>query len=242
MKLIVLYLIKTHQIYLFLLLIISIERSIDMKEISTRFKHFGFILLILVLSLVWEGNLKAECKYTFCSCCEESVAYTIYYVNGDSVAGNIITSQHGCTTSAVFNAISGVSYYVLNDNGCPFPVFFTGCFCDTGTQKIKLPCCSDEDRRNMNDNIIPKEFKLFQNFPNPFNPTTKIQYTIPYESHVKLIIYDVNGKKIQTIVDKTIDAGNHEIFWDAKNVSSGVYFYKIEAGTFTDEKKMVVVK
>jgi len=94
---------------------------------------------------------------------------------------------------------------------------------------------------------IPKTFNLEQNFPNPFNPTTAIQYHIPFDSHVKLIIYDLLGHEVSTIVDENKVIGNHIIQWNGKDnlgqvVSGGIYFYKLQAGEFTRTRKMVLLK
>ncbi|MCX6152014.1 MAG: PKD domain-containing protein [Ignavibacteriales bacterium] len=93
----------------------------------------------------------------------------------------------------------------------------------------------------------PKEFFLKQNFPNPFNPTTIIKYSIPQEQHVKIIVYDINGKEVSELVNSKQSAGTYEIAWDGKNrfgnsVSSGVYFYSINSGSFTQTRKMVLMR
>ena len=89
---------------------------------------------------------------------------------------------------------------------------------------------------------IPKVFALHQNYPNPFNPVTKIKFDLPKGSFVKITVYDITGKVVDIIVNSYLMAGYQEATFDAVNLASGVYFYKIEAGSFTDEKKMVVVK
>ena len=92
--------------------------------------------------------------------------------------------------------------------------------------------------------IIPNNFILYQNYPNPFNPSTVISYQLSVASDVKLNIYDILGRKITTLIDKTIPAGKHEIKFDASkyNLSSGVYFYQIKVGTFITTQKMVLLK
>lgn len=94
---------------------------------------------------------------------------------------------------------------------------------------------------------LPKEFSLVQNHPNPFNPTTKIAYKLPKAEHVNLAIYNVLGQKIRVLVNERKDAGSYDIVWDGKDdlgheVSAGSYLYKIQAGNFTDMKKMLFVK
>ena len=89
---------------------------------------------------------------------------------------------------------------------------------------------------------IPKEFDLFQNYPNPFNPTTSIRYDVPKSSHVSIMIYDVTGKTVETLVEQQLEAGSYEATWDASKYSSGVYFYKITAADFSSVKRMVLLK
>jgi hypothetical protein len=93
-----------------------------------------------------------------------------------------------------------------------------------------------------NNQSIVKEFRLEQNYPNPFNPTTTINYALPKESIVTIKVYDITGKEILTLVNGKQSAGNKEVVFDATNLPSGVYFYTIKAGAFSDTKKMVLVK
>jgi hypothetical protein len=95
---------------------------------------------------------------------------------------------------------------------------------------------------------LPKAYSLAQNFPNPFNPSTRIQFALPAKGHVSLKIYDVAGRLVKTLQDGVMDAGSHELTWDGsnnlgKNVASGVYFYKINAGdNYENMKKMVLLR
>lgn len=88
----------------------------------------------------------------------------------------------------------------------------------------------------------PNNYSLEQNYPNPFNPVTTIQYSIPEKSHVKLIVYDILGRNISTLVDEVQYAGIYKIDFNANNLSSGVYFYRIEAGNYSETKRMVLLK
>jgi len=91
-------------------------------------------------------------------------------------------------------------------------------------------------------NIISEFFSLKQNYPNPFNPVTNIEISIPKTSFVKLVIYDIQGREIETLVNSELKAGGYKIDWDASNYPSGVYFYSISAGEFKETKKMILVK
>ena len=90
------------------------------------------------------------------------------------------------------------------------------------------------------DNI--DRFDLFQNYPNPFNPSTKIKFSIPEKSYVTLKIYNSIGTEIETLLDEDKPAGSYDINWNATNLPSGIYFYKIQAGDFTKTNKMVLIK
>ncbi|MBN2105438.1 T9SS type A sorting domain-containing protein [bacterium] len=94
---------------------------------------------------------------------------------------------------------------------------------------------------------IPADFALNQNYPNPFNPQTSISYALPKTSDVKLVISNIHGQVIRVLVNKTVEAGNHEVIWDGTNqfgdkVATGVYFYQISAGSFKELRKMILVQ
>ncbi len=89
---------------------------------------------------------------------------------------------------------------------------------------------------------IPIEYSLSQNFPNPFNPATTIKYQIPELSFVTIKVYDVLGSEIETLVNEENQFGIYEITWYAENLPSGVYFYRLQADSFVETKKMVLMK
>jgi hypothetical protein len=92
---------------------------------------------------------------------------------------------------------------------------------------------------------VPEKFALYNNFPNPFNPVTKIKFDIPNitgNKNVKLVIYDLLGKQAAILVNQELKAGKYVADWDALNYPSGVYFYKITAGEFSETRKMILVK
>jgi hypothetical protein len=89
---------------------------------------------------------------------------------------------------------------------------------------------------------LPVDYYLSQNFPNPFNPTTTIKFEIPERSFVALKVYDVLGNEIATLINEEKPAGSYEITFDGSDLTSGIYFYKIQAGSFVEIKKMVLLK
>ncbi|MCB0732916.1 MAG: T9SS type A sorting domain-containing protein, partial [Ignavibacteriae bacterium] len=112
------------------------------------------------------------------------------------------------------------------------------------------------------DNSIKKEFTLSQNYPNPFNPSTTIEYTIPSASvilseaknikdfssrapqndNMKLIVYDVLGREVATLVNQHQKPGNYSIQFDGSNLASGIYYYQLKIGSFIQTKKMILLK
>ena len=89
---------------------------------------------------------------------------------------------------------------------------------------------------------LPSEFRLAQNYPNPFNPTTSITFDMPAAGNVELKIYDILGKEVTTLVSGNMNAGTHVVPFDASTLASGVYIYKLTSGSFSDSKKMVLIK
>ena len=89
---------------------------------------------------------------------------------------------------------------------------------------------------------LQKEFALYSNYPNPFNPSTKIKFSVPQLSKVVIKVYDSLGKEIVTLVDEEKPAGNYEVEFDGKNLTSGIYFYKLILGRFTQTKKMILLR
>ncbi|MBP1682890.1 MAG: 5'-Nucleotidase domain protein, partial [Ignavibacteriaceae bacterium] len=88
----------------------------------------------------------------------------------------------------------------------------------------------------------PENYSLDQNYPNPFNPSTTIKFRIPESSFVSLRVYNVLGKEVATLVSEEMNAGSYEVNFQASNLSSGVYFYKLETGNFVKTNKMILMK
>jgi hypothetical protein len=92
------------------------------------------------------------------------------------------------------------------------------------------------------NNSISSSFQLYQNYPNPFNPSTSINFDIPIKCFVKLKIYDIFGREIETLISNSLNSGNHKVEWNASKYSSGLYVYQIQAGRFNNLKKMVLIR
>ena len=89
---------------------------------------------------------------------------------------------------------------------------------------------------------VPSSFTLDQNYPNPFNPTTVISFQLKKAARVSLRVYDVLGREVATLVNEREDVGSHAVTFNGDNLSSGVYFYRLEAGSYIATKKMLLVK
>jgi pectin methylesterase-like acyl-CoA thioesterase len=95
---------------------------------------------------------------------------------------------------------------------------------------------------NNSVNQLPVTYQLYQNYPNPFNPSTTIKYSIPQSSLVKIVLYDILGREVKTLVNEVKNAGYYTIRFNASSLASGVYFYRIESGNFVQVKKMMLLK
>jgi len=94
---------------------------------------------------------------------------------------------------------------------------------------------------------VPTSYGLSQNYPNPFNPTTEISFDLPKASQVELSIFNVLGQQVRSLVNQSMEAGQHQLMWDGRDgsgsqVSSGVYFYRLSAGSFSETRKMMLLK
>lgn len=163
-------------------------------------------------------------------------ADTLLYAGADS--GRI-----GCSTDfgATFelqkmNTNSPVKSIEIMKNGVGYAFATDGSFYSTIQMKI-APVSADE---TLEDH--PSEFSLAQNYPNPFNPSTTIQFALPKSGYVKGVVYDIIGREIATLLDGEMTAGNHSVDWDASNLLSGVYFFRIQAGNHSSVIKMIIMK
>jgi len=111
-------------------------------------------------------------------------------------------------------------------------------------EEIIIPIEVDQTTSIYDENEInsfSKVFALLQNFPNPFNPTTIIEFEIPKLSHVKLLIFDILGRRIKTLVDDEKTPGLYKVEFDASNLTSGVYFYRLQTSSFYETKKFMLL-
>ncbi|OGG05890.1 MAG: hypothetical protein A3F83_10790 [Candidatus Glassbacteria bacterium RIFCSPLOWO2_12_FULL_58_11] len=138
-------------------------------------------------------------------------------------------------------------YAGLADNSSGAPVTANVSLEGDSEMRIKLGSgLLDTDSKDQGPNL-PRAFALAQNTPNPFNPSTTISYTVGAPAHVRLTVYDLRGRLVSTLADKQVEAGTYYIQWNGSDskgnqLASGVYFYRLESGSFTDTRKMVLLK
>jgi len=167
---------------------------------------------------------------------------TPFYWNGtQNLLIEICFDNTSYTSNSTVNStsISSMTYHRHVDNG-------TGCSLtgtNTATSRPNICITSTPLIGISGDpNYIPGQFALLQNYPNPFNPSTTIKFDIPKQANVKLVVFDVLGREVATLVNETRKPGSYEISFDGTQFASGIYFYKIDAGDFNDVKKMVLIK
>ncbi len=151
-----------------------------------------------------------------------------------------VTGSDGTVTLVTTNSLrGGVSFeFCVND------VSHASLFYDSEANVVT--CSDDEGANKVVDGLFadsPESFELKQNFPNPFNPTTQISYTIPEDSQVKLTVYNMLGEQVAVLVDSYQSVGTHQVTFDASNLSSGIYIYRLNAGSqFQSRKLMTIIK
>ncbi len=119
---------------------------------------------------------------------------------------------------------------------CADTIAVNGTFSGSGT------FCNSTVGVKLDSHLIPGQFALHQNYPNPFNPSTKIEYDLPNSGNVKLEVYNSIGQIISTLVNGFKEAGYQVTEFNGINLSSGIYFYKIQVGSFVETRKMILVK
>jgi hypothetical protein len=139
---------------------------------------------------------------------------------GNTTAAEHITKMDDIDNSGVFDFVAG-----SRDGRI---------ICFAGGEDIQVGIFADD--------LIPSYFSLEQNYPNPFNPTTKIEFTISESRFTSLIVYDILGEEVASLINENLQPGNYNVEFDASPVASGIYFYQLRAGSFVETKKMVLLR
>ena len=172
--------------------------------------------------------------------------YAIFTKNGAGIGGTIPTFT--LQPTSIWTPFSENTYWISSetpDTAYVYALIYntTGTTAHVGSAYYldDLTFGAATDVNDFNNGIV-KKFELNQNYPNPFNPTTTIKYKLPKNSFVTLKIYDILGKEVQTLVDEYKHSGIYKAEFNAANLPSGVYFYRLTAGNFIEVKKMILQK
>jgi plastocyanin len=158
----------------------------------------------------------------------------IQWTNRDAVP-HTSTSDDAIWDSGILS--NGESYTFIFENEGVFPYYCTVHPSMVDTVFVETPVGIDDNLPS-----VPDRIELSQNYPNPFNAQTVIAYSLPSDSHVKITVYNLLGQSVETLVDADESAGDHRVTWNADDVPTGVYFYRIDAAEFTATRKMLLAK
>jgi photosystem II stability/assembly factor-like uncharacterized protein len=165
-------------------------------------------------------------------------------VNAIGVSGQLVVI--GTDSNGVYYSDNGLNFFTRSGNlGTIKAIGFTSSYIFAGGINSMIYLCSKNSINNIKkiDNQgIPSSILLYQNYPNPFNPRTTVKFSIVKNELVTLKIYDILGKEVNTLVNSKLNAGYYSVDWDGSEYSSGIYFYTIKVGDFTQVKRMVLIK
>jgi hypothetical protein len=205
--------------------------GVDIGEHATGKYHIGYIAAGEWLE--YTIDVRQSATYTM----------TASVASGGSGGGQFnIKFKNG--TTRTFTTVSTGSWTSYADVSNTFKL-------DTGVQVMRvnmvtagfdLDYISFSNPTSVDPENSPAQFQLFDNYPNPFNPSTTITFTLPSRSYVMLKIFDLIGREVGTIVSGELGAGRYTRQWNAAGYSSGTYFYRLEAGNFVGVKKLVLMK
>ena len=152
-------------------------------------------------------------------------------------------SMEGCVFSGGAGKLSNSQFQTVGILGQPF----IGCINNTvhvnntGFIYIQYQITEPTDAEKI-DSELPSSYRLEQNYPNPFNPSTTISFSIPERVYVTLKVFDVLGNEVADLISKELSAGKYNVKWNAENISSGVYFYRIQTCIFFKTKKLILLR
>ncbi len=206
---------------------------------------YRMMTILLENNLIYPQNHYAACGYS---------GYINDYVHGH-VVKHVVNPPYGDTiTSQAWN--TGVIKTMQISITVPTHIVYTNAELVVFVYKNGAPLSSGAPVQNASDvslnsftltgaetqNETVKEFYLGQNYPNPFNPMTNIRFYVPKDAFTTLKVYDIKGNQVALYLSQFIKAGQYSVDFNGSNLSSGVYFYKLTSGNFTDTKKMILVK
>jgi hypothetical protein len=154
---------------------------------------------------------------------------------GTDMEGVFRSTNLGASWTAMNQGITNTTVWVLTASGSNL---YAG---TNGSGVFKRPLSELVAVQEITSEL-PEQYKLSQNYPNPFNPTTNIKFSIAKAGNVNIAVYDVNGRKVEELVNGSYNAGTYEVNWNASKYSSGLYFYTLETNEFSETKKMLIIK
>jgi hypothetical protein len=148
-------------------------------------------------------------------------------------------------TATVCKIVDGINTGITSDNlGKPYTYYYNKSLIDTLIKILNgsfVPTCNPVSL-GIKKETIPNKYNLEQNYPNPFNPTTIINYSVPKSGFVTIKVFDVLGREVTTILNENKPAGNYKVEFNANKLTSGVYFYRMESGSYSQTNKLILLK
>ena len=211
------------------------KKLIRIREQSSSLRRGIYIPLAASLNSIYAfGRYKAD---------ENDLTFPIHNFSGNTITNPMITSGN---TGLPLGTYKLTDMITGNDAGVLFVNAGGSIY---STPNISLGAYSSAILKaeiltgiNQNNQNVLKSFNLYQNFPNPFNPSTTINYTLPKAGNVKLTLYNALGSKVAVIVNEHKPAGNYSVQFNAGNLPSGIYLYRLESGNYSDAKKFILLK
>ena len=168
----------------------------------------------------------------------DTVKFVLESIHSAREVDEATWNANGTTSNGGFDLPDGGGIVILNQTGTHYYV----CTHHVSIgMKGTITVNAITDVKTING-IIPDNFILMQNYPNPFNPTTTISFSLPYKSFVSLKVFDLLGREVATLVNEQKPAGTYTQKWNAQNFTSGIYFYRLQAGNYIETKKLILLK
>lgn len=167
-------------------------------------------------------------------CGGKAFAFYGAYLFAGTDCGVFLSSNGGATWAKANSGLTDTLVLALAVSGANLLALTYG-----GVWTRRLP---EMTSASTTANVFPSSFSLDQNFPNPFNPSTTIGYGLPERSQVTLTVFNTLGQSVSTLVNGDLEAGYHEVTFDGKNLSSGLYFYRIQAGSFVETRRLLLIR
>jgi Secretion system C-terminal sorting domain/Outer membrane protein Omp28 len=223
---------------------VSTPLSVNVTDLRIPGDSNRATVVVNILSNLPTGNY-----YLRVMTVEKKVIYTTPPgTNGETIFPEVFRKSHPNSQGTALPTTAGTYTYVFTYKMNPVWVdsmIYTIAFVQNDANKECLNSFKAIDNITgtpVYTESVPESFSLSQNFPNPFNPSTNIKFTMPKDGNVTLKVYDMIGSEVKTLVEGNHKAGIYNIYFDGSELASGVYFYRLTAGDFTETRKMILIK